>query len=162
MFGTYEEYDNIDNDFSNVNELYSHISIVPDVPLPPSVPINLSTVVTPVTNKPIINSMTNKKVRFVENMENDIPGSPPTYDIFKSCGSACSKKDYPSRETFKYSKQKNNVLSCEVPDNFNFILFIIICIFMIYIKQRVDRLESIIYMLLYKDVNAKIINATHV
>lgn len=151
MFNDYDEYDNIDNEVYDVYNLY----------------VNSGTPVetkTPQTNNkpPVDNNIkkppvpaTDKKVNFSDRLE-IIPGTQPKYNIFSSCGDNCPKRDAfcansPSKEKNYHggSYKKNNMLYDGIQNlsGFEIILIIIVFLFIIYVKQRFDDLEMMMYLI---------------
>lgn len=155
MFNDYVEYDNIDNEVYDVYNLYLTASkskgVLPSntkpVPPPPSV--------LPSNQIP----STEKKSAFTERFEQP-PGKQPEYNVLESCGDACPEKKeerqmyegYESDRKCKHKTITNRMkeyyesLSFSV---YEIIMFIIIVFFIIYIKQRVDRLEWAMVFLLH-------------
>lgn len=147
MFNEYVEYDNIDNEMYDVYNLYLTASksksntSEPPKESPPA----------PKSTPPSNAYDSTKKAAFTERFEQPT-GSQPEYNALESCGDKCSEKKedremyegYRSNRSCSHKTMSNRIMDFYDSISlsaYEIMMFIILVFFIIYIKQRVDRLE---------------------
>lgn len=163
MFNNYEEYDNIDNEVYDVYNLYAK-TITPlkkqDTPKPVATPVSAPVASAKKEETPV------KKVNFSEKVEL-FPGSPPEYDVFRSCGDNCKLKEnkviYEGFCQGKKQLEQPISRSGQMYDYYNslplsgyeIMLLFILVIFIVYVKQRLDNIEIAMMFLSMQHANSK-------
>lgn len=144
MFNEYIEYDNIDNEVYDVYNLYLKASTPSPVPS---------------ATKPLPLPTPEKKAAFTERFEQP-PGDAPAFNVLESCGDACSEKKedrtmyegYQSKRSCSHKNMSKRMMDYYESLSFSvyeIIIFIIVIFFILHMKQRMDRLEWTMCVLLH-------------